>query len=45
MIYSSYTFQDCYSTVSILQAYFLPTHGNWEASVLEKLPYIQRLSG
>jgi hypothetical protein len=39
MIYSGYTFQGCYSAISTLQAYFLPTHGNRETSVLEKLPY------
>jgi hypothetical protein len=38
MIYSSYTFQDCYSVGSPLQAYFFPIHGNGEASVLGKLP-------
>jgi hypothetical protein len=37
MIYNSYTFQDCYSAVSSLQAYFLPNHGNGEASVLGKV--------
>jgi hypothetical protein len=41
MIYSSYTFQECYSAISPLQAYFLPSHKNWEASVLGKLPYVQ----
>jgi hypothetical protein len=41
MIYSGYTFQGCYSAISALQAYFLPTHGNREASVLGKLPYVQ----
>jgi hypothetical protein len=45
MIYSSYTFQDYYSAVSALQAYFLPTHGNQEASVLGKLPYIAEERG
>jgi hypothetical protein len=39
MIYSSYTFQDCYSAISPLHAYFLPSHGNGEALVLGKLPY------
>jgi hypothetical protein len=39
MIYSSCTFQDCYSVVSPLQAYFLPNHINGDASVLGKLPY------
>jgi hypothetical protein len=38
MIYSSYTFQDCYSAVFQVHAYFLPNHGNGEALVLEKLP-------
>jgi hypothetical protein len=46
MIYISYTFQDCYSVVSPLQAYFLPNHSNGEASVLgtctiKKYHYIQ----
>jgi hypothetical protein len=40
MIYNCYTFQDCYNAVSPLQAYFLPSHGNWEASVLGKLSYV-----
>jgi hypothetical protein len=40
MICSSYTFHVCYSAVSPLQAYFLPSHGNREATVLEKLPYM-----
>jgi hypothetical protein len=40
MIYSSYTFHDCYSAVSPLHAYFLPGHGNGEASILGKLPYM-----
>jgi hypothetical protein len=39
MIYSWCTFLDCYSMFSPLQAYFLPTHGNGEVLVLEKLPY------
>jgi hypothetical protein len=38
MIYSSYTFQNCYSAGSPLQAYFLPSHENGEASILGKLP-------
>jgi hypothetical protein len=38
MVYSGYTFQGCYSAISAEQAYFLPTHGNREASVLGKLP-------
>ena len=37
MIYSSYTFQDYYSLVIPLHAYFLPSHGNGEALVLGKL--------
>jgi hypothetical protein len=40
MIYSWSTFLDCYSVFSLLQAYFLPTHGNGEVPVLGKLPYI-----
>jgi hypothetical protein len=39
MIYNNYTFLDCSSTFSPLQAYFLPTHRNREAPVLGKLPY------
>jgi hypothetical protein len=38
MIYTSYTFMEYYSAFSPLQAYFLPTHGNGEVLVLEKLP-------
>jgi hypothetical protein len=30
---------DCYIVFSLLQAYFLPTHGNGEVPVLGKLPY------
>jgi hypothetical protein len=41
MIYSGCTFQDCYSVVSPLQAYFLPNHENGEAPVLGKLPYVE----
>jgi hypothetical protein len=41
MIYNSYTFQDSYSAVSPLQAYFLPNDRNGEAPVLGKLPYIK----
>jgi hypothetical protein len=26
MIYSMYTFLDCYNVFSLVQAYFLPTH-------------------
>jgi hypothetical protein len=44
MIYSGYTFQGCYSAISALQAYFLPTHGNREASVLGKLPWRSDIS-
>jgi hypothetical protein len=42
MIYSSYTFMDCYSAFSLMQAYFLPIHRNREVSVLGKLPYIEK---
>jgi hypothetical protein len=38
MIYSGYTFKDCYSAVSPLQAYLLPSHRSGEAAVLGKLP-------
>jgi hypothetical protein len=44
MIYSCYTFQECYIAVSPLQASFLPSHGNGEASVLGKLPYTEQAS-
>jgi hypothetical protein len=43
MIYSWSTFMDCYSVFSLLQAYFLPTHGNGEVPILGKLPYNQQV--
>jgi hypothetical protein len=43
MIYSDRTFQDCYSAVFPLQAYFLPNYGNGEAPVLGKLPFQKNL--
>jgi hypothetical protein len=37
IIYSKYTFLDCYSIFSALHVYFLPTDGHGEVSILEKL--------
>jgi hypothetical protein len=39
MIYNKCIFLECYNVLSLLQAYFLPTHGNGEVPILGRLPY------
>jgi hypothetical protein len=41
MMYSKCTNLDSYNVFSALQAYLLPTHGNGEVPVLEKLIYVK----